>query len=193
MGPVTRSIRDRLLDAAYDAAVTTGWAQARMADIATAAGVSRQTLYDQFGSRDALAQALALRELDRFLAGTEQALDGEDDIVDAIEAAMRYVLQTAQDNPLVHSLITENGEEGLLPLLTTRAEPVLAASRERMLAYYARRYPELDAEDAALVAEVGTRLSVSYILQPVEPVEVTARRIATLVARILQPADRRSS
>ena len=190
---MTRSIRDRLLDAAYDAAVTTGWAAARMADIASAAGVSRQTLYDQFGSRDALAQALALRELDRFLAGTERALDGEDDIVAGIEAAMRYVLQTAQDNPLVHSLITENGEEGLLPLLTTRSEPVLAASRERMLAYYARRYPDLHADDAALVAEIGTRLSVSYILQPVEPVDVTARRIATLVARILQPVDRRSS
>ena len=92
MGEVSRSIRDRLLDAAYDAAVTTGWAAARMADIAAAAGVSRQTLYDQFGSRDALAQALAMRELERFLIGTEQAMDAEDDLVAGIEAAMAYVL-----------------------------------------------------------------------------------------------------
>lgn len=182
---MAKPVREALIDAAYDAAVTTGWAQARMADIAAAAGVSRQTLYDQFGSRDGLAQAVAMRELERFLDGTEAALAPHRALPEAVEAATAYVLRAAQDNPLVHSLLTENGEAGLLPFVTTRAEPLLVVARDRLQRYFAAYYPELDLPDAQLVAEVCTRLTMSYVVLPAEPVDVTAHRVATLVARVL--------
>ena len=41
------------------------WSSARMADLAARAGVSRQTLYNEFGNRDQPAAALALREAER--------------------------------------------------------------------------------------------------------------------------------
>src|SRR5436189_263228 len=44
-----------------------------MADVARAAGVSRQTLYYEFGSKDALAQALTMREAQRYIDGSEAA------------------------------------------------------------------------------------------------------------------------
>ena len=47
------------------------WAEITMGDIAAAAGVSRQTLYKEFGSREAFAQAFVMREVDRFLAAVE--------------------------------------------------------------------------------------------------------------------------
>ena len=50
--------RDALLDAAYDAALAGDWERVRMADVAAAAGVSRQTLYYEFGSKDALAHVI---------------------------------------------------------------------------------------------------------------------------------------
>ena len=54
--------KDLLLDAAAEAVLSgVVWDRLRMADVAKAAGVSRQTLYYEFGSKDALAQALALR------------------------------------------------------------------------------------------------------------------------------------
>ncbi len=43
------STRDALLDAAYDAVVNGDWARTRMLDVARVAGVSRQTLYNEFG------------------------------------------------------------------------------------------------------------------------------------------------
>ena len=49
-----RTTRDALLDAAYDVVVAGDWQSARMVDVAAAAGVSRQTLYNEFGSKDAL-------------------------------------------------------------------------------------------------------------------------------------------
>lgn len=184
-------VRGALLDAAYDAAVTTGWARARMADVAAAAGVSRQTLYDQFGTREALAQALALRELDRFLDGTERALHAHGDLPAAVEAATRFTLEEARANPLVHAMITESGEDGLLPLLTTRAAPLLAAARARLARYFREHHPEVPDEDAELGVEICTRLTLSYVVLPSEPPAATARRVATLVARVLDLDARR--
>lgn len=46
-----------------------------MAEAASAAGVSRQTLYNEFGTRDELGQALVIRESDRFLDAVEEAID----------------------------------------------------------------------------------------------------------------------
>ena len=185
MAPGERTARDALLDAAYDAAVTTGWDRARMADIAAAAGLSRQTLYDQFGDRDGLAKALALRELGRFLDGTEAAMEAQDDVVAAVEAATVFALTAAAANPLVHAMLTGSG---LLPLLTTQAEPVLLVARGRIADYVDRRWPELLADDVALAAEVCTRLTLSYVVLSVESPEVAARRVATLVAHLLVPS-----
>ncbi len=67
--------QQRLLDAATEA-VRGGlsWDRLRMADVARQAGVSRQTLYYEFGSRDALAQAVALREAQRYSDGASAAI-----------------------------------------------------------------------------------------------------------------------
>ncbi len=186
--------RDALLDAAYDAAVTTGWGRARMADVAAAAGVSRQTLYDQFGSREGLAQQLALRETGRFLDGTESALAGHrDDIGRAVEAAVTFALTAARDNPLMHAILTENGEDGLLPYLTTRGEPVLAAARDRVVAYVGRHWPGVAPEDAALVGEVATRLTLSYLVSPAEGIPHSARRVARVVSRVVSATQKQRS
>lgn len=174
-------VREALLDAAYDAAVTTGWQQARMADVAAAAGVSRQTLYDQFGGRDGLAQQLALREATRFLDGVERAIDGHvDDVETALEAATAYALRAAADNPLVRSILTDGG---LLPYITTRAEPVLAAAKDRLAAHFAKHWPDVAAADAEAVGEVAVRLTLSYIVLPGAD---AARRVATTAARVLE-------
>lgn len=174
-------VRDALLDAAYDAAVTTGWQRARMADVAAAAGVSRQTLYDQFGGREGLALHLALRETQRFLDGVEGALDAHDDLAPAIEAAAAYALRSADSNPLIRSILTEDGEAGLLPYLTTRAEPLIETAKRRLLA--AVRDRGLDATDD--VAEVVVRLTLSYLVVPGGP--DAAARIARTAATVLDP------
>ena len=184
MGLAEVSVRDALLDAAYDAAVRTGWDRARMADIAAAAGVSRQTLYDQFGDREGLATELALRELGRFLSGTEAAMTAEEDVVSAVEAATVFALTEAAANPLVHAMLSGTA---LLPLLTTHAEPVLHAARGRIADFVLGRWTDLDPGDVALVAEVCTRLTMSYVVLAVEEPRVAAHRVATLVERVLAP------
>lgn len=180
-------VREALLDAAYDAAVTTGWQRARMADIASAAGVSRQTLYDQFGDREGLALHLALRETQRFLDGVERAMDRHGGaIVEAFEAAAAFALRQAEDNPLVRSILTEDGEAGLLPYMTTRAEPLVEAAKSRFAAYVTAHYAGIPAGAATEVGEVVVRLTLSYIVLPGSSPATAARRIAGVAATVLE-------
>ena len=56
-------LREQVLDAAYQLVAADGWSVLRMAGIARAAGISRQTLYNEFGSKEAIGKALVQREL----------------------------------------------------------------------------------------------------------------------------------
>ena len=180
--------RDSLLDAAYDAAVSGDWARTRMADVARSAGVSRQTLYNEFGSKDALAQAMAMREVERFIAGTEAALDeaNPDDPIQAVRAAALYTLQQAADNPLLKAALIDD-DAGLISFLTSRGEPAMNAARDSFERYYSAHWPQLSADDIAVAAETITRLTISYIVLPAElPAEAVATSLAALAKKLLR-------
>lgn len=184
-------IRAALLDAAYDAAVSVGWGTARMADVAAAAGVSRQTLYTEFGTKDGLAQALALREATRFVDGSEAQLTGtEGTPSEAVAASTEWTLRTASNHPLIKAALTEDGSGGLLPYLTTRSDALIAAVTERHVAYLRSHWPDLPDGDLHAVADTVVRLIVSHIVTPADPADVTAKRIAHLVDRLLPGGDR---
>lgn len=180
-------LRERLLDAAYGLVTDAGWDKLRMAHIATTAGVSRQTVYTEFGTKDAIGQALVMREVERFLLGIEEQLDAHrEDPQDAVEAAVRFTLDTAADNPLLKSILTSSrgGEDDLIAHLTTRSEPLLTTATTMLDAYAAEAWPHVDAESRALALETVVRLAVSHIVQPSAPTDATAARLARILARI---------
>src|SRR4051795_305974 len=177
-----RSTRDACLDAAYDAAVAGDGVRTRMLDVARAAGVSRQTLYNEFGSKDALAEALAMREIGRFIEGTERALDDAhpDDPIQAVAAAALFTFQQAGDNPLLKAALIDD-TSGLLAFLTTRGEPAITAARASFETYYSTHWPHLSHEAITVAAETITRLTLSYLVRPAdEPAEAVAARLADL-------------
>ncbi|MEV6839896.1 TetR/AcrR family transcriptional regulator [Streptomyces sp. NPDC051133] len=98
--------RDSLLDAAYTALARRPWSAVRMVDVAAAAGVSRQTLYNEFGSKDGLARALVRREADGYLAGVERALAGSGGVEERLTAVAEWTSRAARDNALVRALLT---------------------------------------------------------------------------------------
>ena len=177
--------REALLDAAYDAALAGGWAQVRMADVAAAAGVSRQTLYYEFGSKDALAQALAVREADRWTAGADAARVGHEGTpAEAVAASMLWTLEEAARNPLLKAVLTDDSA-ALLPFLTTRADRLLATACDRTSTYLAARWPDLAAGDIRLVADVVNRLTFSHLVLPGERPDQVAADITRLVQTLL--------
>jgi AcrR family transcriptional regulator len=185
-----RSTRDALLDAAYDVVVAGNWQTARMLDVAAAAGVSRQTLYNEFGSKDALAQALAMREAQRFIEGTNRFLDDihPDAPVDAVAAATEWTIREASNNPLLKAVLTDDTSE-LLPFLTTRGDAIIGAARSNIESYWRSHWPEIAPEEVALAAEAVARLTISYLVLPSDgpdgSAEAIAARMSHLVERLL--------
>lgn len=180
--------REALLDAGYDAALAGDWERTRMADVAKAAGVSRQTLYYEFGSKDGLAEAVAMREAQRYMAGADAARVGHEGTpAEAIAAATEYTLTTAAENPLLKAVLTDDAG-GLLPFLTTRADAILDAAREHTAAYLSGHWPHLPHDEVLLVADTVTRLTISHLVLSQGRPDQVARDIAHLVDRLL-PGD----
>lgn len=104
MNAVTRtapaSTRERLLAAAAELTTTGGWAGVTMGKLAAHAGVSRQTVYNELGSKAELAEALMARETDRFVEHVTRIVDAHPGrALDGVTAAFRETLETARGNP----------------------------------------------------------------------------------------------
>ncbi|AQS71949.1 TetR family transcriptional regulator [Streptomyces pactum] len=119
--------RESLLDAAYTALARRPWSAVRMVDVAAAAGVSRQTLYNEFGSKEGLARALVRREADGYLAGVERALAGGcGDPRERLTATAEWTTSAARENALVRAMLTGCWSERL-PSPTLMAVPSSSA------------------------------------------------------------------
>jgi AcrR family transcriptional regulator len=180
-------VRQRVLDAAREIVIAGDWGSTRMTEVAARAGVSRQTLYNEFGSKDGLAVAMSAAQTDWFLGRIAEELDQHpDDPIAGIRAAISFTLDAGADDPMLKATLSSaRGASELLPLLTTRAEPLLTASRQVMLGYLTDHWPQLPSRDVALVAESLIRLTVSHLVLPLAPSDVVADQLAELAARAL--------
>ena len=125
-------MRERVIDAAVTLTTDVGWAQVTMARLAEVVGVSRQTVYNEVGSKPLLAEAMILRELERFLGLVTVAFDAHPtDLVAAIRDASCAVLEASQDNLLLKAIVsaTHGADTELLPLLTTHAGALLSTAK----------------------------------------------------------------
>lgn len=180
-------LRDTLLDGARDLLAQRDWAEITMADIASAAGVSRQTLYSEFGSRGEFAQALFLREGDRFLTAVEDAVNANlDDPVAALGTAFEIFLTAAAENPLIRAVVGGDGNASLLPYFTTQGRPVVAQATDRLAAVVSAGWPHADRDAIGLLADCVVRLAISYAALPTGAADTTAASIATLLGPYLE-------
>ncbi|MBX9394060.1 TetR/AcrR family transcriptional regulator [Streptomyces sp. TRM72054] len=178
--------RESLLDAAYTALARRPWAAVRMVDVAATAGVSRQTLYNEFGSKEGLARALVRREADGYLAGVDRALSTHSDPRERLMAAAEWTIVAARENTLVRAMLTGCWSERL-PSPTLEAVPsssvvpaqrradgplpspgdFVALVRDRAVAVLAEPgVPRADTADLARSCELVVRLALSCVAAP---------------------------
>jgi AcrR family transcriptional regulator len=200
MGPVVEArtpypqaarqlLRETLFAAARDEIQQRAWSEITMADVAGAAGVSRQTLYKEFGSRDEFAQAFVIHEGERFLDGVEAAVrEHLDDPRAAIGAALETFLCSAGEDPLVRVLLSDDGTGGMLPFVTTQGMPVVQWATARLTATIEEGWPEAPAEKARLLAETLVRLAISHITAPIDSPGTTATRTGELLGPFIDEA-----
>lgn len=149
------SVGTQILDAAYDLAVSRGWTKVTMAELATAAGVSRQSVYNEFGSREAVAVALVNREVGHFLRVVDACLRQADDPTRAVVAAAEAVFEMADENPLLRAVLTGD-DQSLVPLFSS--DRVIAVASEHVRA----GLPGTD----DLTIDVIVRFVISHAVSP---------------------------
>ena len=187
------TMRRRVIDAAVTLTTEVGWAQVTMARLADVVGVSRQTVYNEIGSKPRLAEAMILGELERFLGLVTVAFDAHPtDLVAAIRDASCAVLEASQDNLLLKAIVsaTHGADTELLPLLTTHAGALLSTSKAVLVDRVAPYDVELSAAELDAAIDMVVRVVLSHVMQPSAPPVRTADDIAWIAARVLSPARR---
>lgn len=186
-------LRELALDAARDVVVDRGWSAVRMGAIASAIGMSRASVHAEFGTKDDLGQALVMRETAVFFEHMREQLDQHPgDLAAAVRAAVTYILEATAENPLLQVILTRApvaGDASLLPLLTTRGEPLMNQAVQMIRQWVDEQWPGLPAGDVQLMAESVGRTGFSHVLTPTKPADDVARDLALLACRCLKFPD----
>jgi AcrR family transcriptional regulator len=182
-------LRETLFGAARDELQQRSWSEITMSDVASAAGVSRQTLYKEFGNRDEFGQAFVIHEGERFLDGVDAAVrEHLDDPRAAVGAALETFLRSAGEDPLVRILLSDDGTGGMLPFVTTQGMPVVQWATARLTVTIEEGWPQAPDADVKLLAESLVRLAISYITAPTDPPEKTATQAGDLLGPFIDRA-----
>lgn len=196
------SLHERLLDSAHAIIERSGWSNLTMAAVAGAVGVSRQTVYNEFGTKHGLAEQLALRELQRFLDVVRECLAGHTDLVEGIRAACERVLLMGEESLIVRAIAgtsqrttspNPTPDNDFLKILTTESGEIVEASVEIVQQCIAEFYPQTALTDAelAVAVESTVRLVLSAMTRPSKPPAQAADDLAWIVSLVLEGAAAR--
>jgi AcrR family transcriptional regulator len=173
-------LRDTVLTAVDDLVRSRGWTATTMSDVAEAAGVSRQTLYNEFGSRSSLVEAYIAREIEALVAHVTTAVRASpDDAHRALRTAFTLFLKLASDEPVVQIIVADAAEGELHRLLTGLGQ---ALASERIAHLIPEVWPQVGVADARLVADTLVRLAISHALVPSGDPSVVARGVGRMLA-----------
>lgn len=177
-------LRDSVLDAMRDLLLTRDWSAVTLSDVARAAGISRQTIYNEFGSRQGLAQGYGLRLADRLVDAVNAALQAHvGDIYAAFLQGFRDLFTELSADPLVISLLTGVAKPDLLQIITTGSAPIITRASERLTTALTHSWVATSDEDAGVLARAIVRLALSYVSMPPE----ADHDVAADLARLMTP------
>jgi len=181
-------LRDSVLDAMRDLLLTRDWSAITLSDVARATGISRQTIYNEFGSRQGLAQGYALRLADRLVDTVHAALDANvGDIYAALLQGFRRFFAESAADPLVISLLTGVAKPDLLQLITTDSAPIITRASQRLVSAFNQTWVVISDADAGVISRAIVRLCLSYVSMPPESDLADGADVAADLARLMAP------
>jgi AcrR family transcriptional regulator len=158
------------------------WSAITLADVARTAGVSRQTIYNEFGSRQGLAQGYALRLADRLVDDVSRAIDDHiGDVHAAFLDGFRAFFTASAADPLVVSLLSGKAKPDLLQIITTDSGPIITHCSQRLTAVLTDSWVRPQQGDAGVLARAIVRLAMSYVSMPPEADHDVAADLAQLM------------
>ncbi len=187
-GSPSSTWRERLIVEAAELTRAGGWQAITMAKLADRVGVSRQTVYNEIGSKQQLAEAMIMRELEVFLRDVDAAFtNNPGDLVASIRAAASGVLRDARTNPLLRAVLSAShgAESALLPLLTTQVEPIISAAGVLIRGHLSEYDVPVPEERIDALVDMVIRLVLSHVTSPAGSPEQTGDDIAWIAEQVL--------
>lgn len=157
----------RIIDAAYELFLAFGLRRTTIEDIARKAGIRRPTLYRRFSDKDAIFQAVFLRESRRLNKQVWQQVSAVSPPEKMISRAFVVATRLVMKHPLTSRLISSEPEL-IIPYLTVKAGPLIdvghvltggQAKKLQTQGYFA----DLDVD---FLMEMMARLFISIITTP---------------------------
>ncbi|MGK2865332.1 MAG: TetR family transcriptional regulator AlkX [Mycobacterium sp.] len=175
-------LRDSILDGMRDMLLARDWSSITLTDVARAAGISRQTIYNEFGSRQGLAEGYALRLADRLVDQIHGAInENVGDVYTAFLQGFRDFFTESAADPLVISLLTGTSKPDLLQIITTDSGPIITRCSQRLTETFQDSWMKSSDEDAGVLARAIVRLAMSYVSMPPEADHDVAMDLARLM------------
>ena len=186
-------LRTSILDAARRQASERDWGEVRIADIAAEVGVSRQTIYNEYGAKEALGTAIFMREVEEFRARLMATVEEAPDFGTAVRRTIELALEVGRTHPVVRRMLDPASEtdSALLPLLTTRADLLVVPVRTALAEALQKRFPGAIPERAELLTDLTIRSTLSQVVLPSDLPE--DKVIDTIVAMTIGAARNGSS
>jgi AcrR family transcriptional regulator len=184
------SMHERVVAAAAQLTLDVGWAGVTMGKLAERVGVSRQTVYNEVGSKPQLAEQMVLAELAKFLAVVDRAFDRHpDDLVAAIRGAASGVLELARTNALLQAVVSASygAETELLPLLTSQNDALVDTAKAVVRGRVAAYDVGIPTRHLEAAIDMIVRVVLSHVIHPVGQPDETAGDIAWIASRALRP------
>ncbi|MGH8491895.1 MAG: TetR/AcrR family transcriptional regulator [Moraxellaceae bacterium] len=162
----------RILDAAYALFLTFGLRRTTIEDIAKRAGIGRPTLYRRFGDKDAVMQAVIMRESRRLTAAVWSQVQDIHDPAQMLARSFVVATRTVATHPLTQRLL-QTEAEFILPHMTLKAGPFIDVGHmlvgpgiKKLQA--AGHFPQADID---YLLEALARLFISIVLTPSQLVD----------------------
>ena len=168
------STRDRILDAAWRITSEQGWSAITMSRLGDGAGVSRQSVYNEFGSKQQVAEALIARELQRFLAAVDAGLAAGATPGESVQRGGEAVLRLAADNPMLKATLSAaaGSPSPLLPLLTSQSLPLIQTATARVETGLLAAHPQVAGPHLGSAVDAIVRVVLSHVVQPGPPLDL---------------------
>jgi AcrR family transcriptional regulator len=163
--------RERTLDAAESCLRRFGLAKTTIEDVAQASGLSRATIYRQFGNRDGLLLAMATRDAERTAVDAELFLQRFDDVGSWLVEGILFCLREIPKRPVLSQFLVPH-ELGAASRMVLTSDRMLAIGAEILRPMFepARRAGLLQQNlELDSLIEWVLRILMSYLAVPGPP------------------------
>jgi AcrR family transcriptional regulator len=175
---------ERILAGALSQFEDFGVRRTTMEDVARRVGMSRITIYRRFSTKDAVVEAVLLRECAGFFAALDAAVADLPTTDERLVEGFAFTLEFLRAHVLLNRLLTTE-PDSVLSHLTLEAGPIVGAARQFLADRLGREVAEgrLQPLDVEVAGELLVRLVLSFLLTPESVVKLDDPQAARDFAR----------